>query len=98
METKRIKLIFRRGSLPLKVAVLMLLTVSLLSLLVVWLYKQDAKNDYDSLRQQAIMLEQENSRLQRTIDSVGTLEGIFQIAREELGLVDPDSVVIQPAP
>jgi hypothetical protein len=31
------------------------------------------------------------------IDSLGTVAGIEQIAREELGLVDPDSVIITPS-
>ena len=96
MEDKKIKVVFRKGSLSLKVAVLVLVALSLTVLLVVWVYKQQAKEDYERLRDQAITLEQSNSRLEAAIEKLGTVEGIFQIAREELGLVDPDTVILEP--
>ena len=45
---------------------------------------------------QAIALEQENSRLQQAIDQLGTIQGIAYIAKEQLGLVDPDTIIIEP--
>lgn len=97
MEEKKIKLVFRRGSLPLKIAVLAMVLLSAAVLLTVWIYKEQAEKDRDDLRAQAIELEKENNRLTDAIDKLGTVQGIFQIAREELGLVDPDTVIIEPA-
>lgn len=96
MEEKKIRIVFRRGSLALKLAVLAVVVLSLATLLVVWVYKQHAQKDYDDLRDQAIALEQENNRLQEAIDQLGTVKGIAQIAKEKLGLVDPDTVIIEP--
>ena len=97
MQDKKIRIIFRRGSLGLKIAVLALIPLSLASLVLIWAHKQQAKADYERLREQAIGYEHENSRLKEAIDELGTVQGIFQIAREELGLVDPNTVIIEPS-
>ena len=96
MEEKKIRVKFRKASLPLKIVVLAMVVLSMAALLLVWLYKQDAQKEYDKLRDQAITLEQENNRLQQAIDKLGTVQGIAQIAQEQLGLVDPDTVIIEP--
>jgi cell division protein FtsB len=41
-------------------------------------------------------LEQAQQDLQNRIDDLGTDEAVRQIAQEELGLVDPDTVIIIP--
>ena len=97
VEEKKIKLIFRRGSLLLKIAVLAMVVLSAAALLTIWIHKEQAKKDRDELRTQAIVEEQKKSRLEDAISKVGTLQGIFQVAREELGLVDPNTVIIEPA-
>ena len=48
------------------------------------------------LRAQAAQLEQENSTLDHNIRTLGTVQGVIQIAQDELGLVDPETVLIQP--
>ena len=98
MADRKIRIVFRRGSLGLKIAVLALITLTLASLVLIWLHKQQAKEDYEHLLDRAIAYEQENIRLQEAIDELGTVQGIFQIAREQLGLVDPDTVIIEPDP
>lgn len=98
MQDRKIRIVFRRGSLGLKIAVLALITLTLAALVLIWVHKQQAKEDYERLRDQAIGYEQENSRLQEAIDELGTVQGIFQIAREQLGLVDPNTVIIEPNP
>lgn len=97
MEQKKIKLVFRRSSLPLKIAVLAMVVLSATALITIWVQKEQAKNDRDELRAQAIIEEQKKSRLEDAVSKVGTLQGIFQVAREELGLVDPNTVIIEPA-
>ena len=96
MEDRKIRVVFRRGSLVLKIAVLAVVVLSMAALLLVWMYKQDAQKEHDALRDQAIKLEQENSRLREAIDKLGTIQGIAYIAKDELGLVDPDTVIIEP--
>lgn len=47
------------------------------------------------LTQQAAALEQENAELRSRIDNLGTVDSIRQIAAEELGLVDPETIVFE---
>ena len=49
-----------------------------------------------ALTEEADRLEQENKHLVQYIDELGTVQGIERIAEDELGLVDPDTVIIEP--
>ena len=40
---------------------------------------------------------QTDERLRQTIDELGTTDSIRQIARDERGLVDPDTIIIEDA-
>lgn len=48
------------------------------------------------LTEEASKLELENHALENKIDTLGTESGIRQIAEEELGMVDPNTILIQP--
>lgn len=54
------------------------------------------RKDTENLRQQAIALEQEQHQLEQYQKERGTIQEVIRIAMERLGLVEPDSVVIQP--
>ena len=41
-------------------------------------------------------MEGENADLQEKIDNIGSVQSIRQIAQDELGLTDPDTVLIRP--
>ena len=96
MKNPNIKVVFRRSRTLTKLvvlAVVVLSTVTLLALGAAIIKQRNLAEDY---RRQAIALEQEKGRLQQYIEELGTIQGILRIAREKLGLVDPDSLVIQP--
>ena len=96
MKNSNIKLVFRRSRTLTKLvvlAVVVLSTVTLLTLGVAIVKERWRAEDY---RGQAIALEQEKSRLEQYIEELGTIEGFLRLAREKLGLVEPDSLVIQP--
>ena len=94
MEEKKIRIIFRRGSLGLKIVIAAMLVLSIAVLLSIWLLKQDTQSEYDALRQSAVKLEQENQRLEDKISDLGTVKSTVQIAMEQLGLVMPDTIII----
>ena len=70
--------------------------LSLVTLVMLSVNLAAAKKDAEDLRKQAMALELENSRLEEYIQELGTMDAIIRIAQEKLGLVDPDSIVIQP--
>lgn len=94
---RHIKLVYKRSSNVTKIVVLCAIVICTAALLILGGAIRDAEARTDALRAQASRLEQENNRLSSLIDSLGTVAGIEQIAREELGLVDPDSVIITPS-
>ena len=59
-------------------------------------FRELLQEELVSSKEQADALEQENQDLTQYIDELGTVQGIQRIAEDELGLVDPDTVIIVP--
>ena len=92
----RVRLVYCRSSILVKCVVLatiVLCTVTLLTLRASILNNQAQA---DALRDQAAVMEQENQKLEDKITALGTVQSIKQIAKEELGLVDPGAVFYTP--
>lgn len=53
-----------------------------------------AQNRLEALQRQQAILDRENRILQEQIEGLGSAESIRRIAAEELGLVDPNSIII----
>ena len=93
---RHIRLVYHRSRTLTKAAVLAALVLSMAALVTLGIARQNAKDQAAKLREQAIQLEQENVRLEQYIDDLGSVQSVERIAAEELGLVDPDTVIIQP--
>ena len=78
------------------IAVTIAVVIAIAALLVLHSVTLDAQAQAERWRAQAQQLEQEQQDLEDKIDNLGTLEGIKDIAQDELGLVDPDTVIITP--
>ena len=91
-----VKLVYRRSRTLTKVVVLVAVVLSMAALLTLGLAIRQNENAVEQLRGQAVVLEQENNRLQQYIQELGTVKGIIRIAQEKLGLIEPDSVVFNP--
>ena len=92
----RIRLVYKRSSTLTKVVVLCAIALSMVALLTIRQQLVDAQAMKDSLKDQAAQLEQDNGQLKDKIDGLGSVDSVEDIAKEELDLVDPDSVIIQP--
>ena len=90
------KIKFVRSKPLVKVVLIAVLVASIAALLMLRSGIQEAQAQTENLRQQAAELEEENSRLKTYIEQLGTVQGIIRIAQEELGLVEPDSIIITP--
>ena len=95
-KLKRIRPVYRRGSIKTKVILLVLLVLGIAGLFVLHNAIDRAEAANAALETQAAQLVEENSELQQGIDNLDTVQGVEQIARDELGLEDPDTVLIQP--
>ena len=92
----RIRLVYHPSSLLLKctvAAMLVIVTITLLALRGGILETQRAT---DEKRKEAAALESQNQQLEEGMGLQNTVAGILKIAKEKLGLVDPDSVIFEP--
>ena len=90
------RLVFVRSIRLTKILILSAMVFSLVALAILRTAIGMGSNHLDSLRHQAAQLEQENQKLEDKIDKQGSLEGVKDYAEDELDLVDPDVVVIDP--
>ena len=93
---QRIRLVYRRSSLLLKVLVLVTILVSAAALVALRGRMLDYQQQRQALQSQALQLQQENAELTEYIAELGTKESIRRIAMEELGLMDPDAQFFNP--
>jgi len=92
-----IRVVFRRSTTLTKVVVLACVVLCIAALLALHFQIQKTAAQAEALRSQAVSLEQENSQLNDRLENLDTVEGILQIAEDELGLTDPDTVIFTPA-
>ncbi len=91
-----IRLVYKKTSTLTKIVVSTALVLSMAALLMLHGAIDATRNETEELRQQAIALEQEQQQLEQYQKEKGTIQEVIRIAMERLGLVEPDSVVIQP--
>ena len=92
----RFRLVYKRSKPLTKIVVLCAIVLSMVTLLAIRQQLLDAQALKDSLNDKAAQLEQENGQLEDKIDGLGSVDSVEQIAKDELGLVDPDTVIIEP--
>ncbi len=92
----RMRFVFRRSSKALKVILTLTIVMAAAALLTMGAIRSTAESDAEALRQQAADLENQNRQLVQKINDLGTPQSVRQIAREELDLVEPGTVVFKP--
>ena len=95
-KTGKVKVRLRPAPAALKIALIALIVFSVTALVALRWVHNGIVEATNAKQQQAAALEGTNADLQDKIDRAGSVQGIQDIAREELGLVNPDTVLIQP--
>ena len=93
---RRIQIVFRPSTTLLKIVVIVLIVFSTAALIALSWVRQSIQVQTEDLRQEAMALEQENNDLEKKIGNLGSVQSIEEIAQEELDLVNPDTVIINP--
>ena len=93
---RRIKLVVRKSRPVTKVVALCAVVLSTVALLTLQSAIVASRDNTADLMDMAGKLEQQNQDLEQRIDGLDTEEGIRDIAESELGLVDPNTVIIVP--
>ena len=92
---QNIKIVYRRSKPLTKVVVIAAIVLSMAALITLRWTLNDIQKQTQDMKAEAARLEQENAELEDKIDQLGSVQSAMDIAQEELGLVDPDTVVIE---
>ena len=95
-KLKLIKLRLRPSSRAAKIMLIVAIVFATVALIALRVAINKLDSHTADLRDKAAILEQENRDLRENIGILGSLQSIIQIARDELGLVDPDTVILEP--
>ena len=93
---KRIKPVYRRSSNRMKIFVIVIIILGIAGLFMMRCALSDLNAENQALENQITQMEMENEDLAHKISIQGTKEAVIEIARELLGLVTPDTVIVQP--
>lgn len=96
MAKRKYRLVFQKTSPLVKTVILIAVVLSTVALVTLHASIQQSRRQYEQLRQQAGQLEENNQLLIQQIDELGTLDSLIRIAMERLGLVPPDSAILNP--
>lgn len=89
------KLVYQRTSTLVNVIVTATIALCTVTLIALRVTQWENQQELALLHSQAAALEQENAELSDRVSGLGSVASFRQIAAEELGLVDPDTIVIE---
>ena len=95
-QTKKTKIEIRRATNALKVILIVLILFSIAALVALRWVHNGINSEIQKMKDEAAAVEFANQQLTEKKEAVDSVQGIQEIAREELGLVDPDTVLIDP--
>jgi len=87
---------YRRSSTLTKIVVLTAIVLSIAALGTLRLVHIGIQNEIQDLKKEAADFEHANSELDQKIQDPDSVQSVKDIAKEELGLVDPDTILIDP--
>ena len=93
---KKVKVEIRPASNILKIILILLILFSIGTLVALRWVHTGIRNQIDELKDEASGLEYANEVLEQKTEELGSVQSIQDIAKEELGLVDPNTVLIDP--
>ena len=93
---KKVKVEVRPASNILKIILIVLILCSIVALVALRWVHNGILTEIADLKEEASDLEYANQELERKTEELGSVQSIQDIAKEELGLVDPNTVLIDP--
>ena len=93
---KNVKVEVRPASNILKIILILLILFSIVALVALRWVHNGILTQIDEMKDEASGLEYANAELDQKTEELGSVQSIQDIAKEELGLVDPDTIIIDP--
>ena len=93
---KQVNVEIRPASNILKIILIILILFSIVALISLRWVHNGILSQIGELKDEASELEHANQVLEQKTEDLGSVQSIQDIANEELGLVDPDTILIDP--
>ena len=93
---RKIRFIVRPAPRKMKIIFVVLILMCIAALAALGTIRSLIDRETQAVLDQAAVLEQENEDLSQKTEELGSSNSIRDIAREELDLVDPDTIIIEP--
>ena len=90
------KVVVRQSPAALKIILIVLILFSIAALAMLRWVHNGILAETENLRGEASALEHANTELAERTEELGSVQSIQEIAQEELGLVDPNTVILDP--
>lgn len=90
------QIIWNHSSTLLKILVILLLVFSMVALVALNWVRISIANQTEAMRAEAAAVEAANQKLTERIENKDSQQVIRDIAKEELGMVSPNTILIQP--
>lgn len=95
IKGKNYKVVFRRGRPLTKVVLIGMILICTVALVAIQFVIAAEKDRLEAGKASALTQEQEKNQLENKLDKLGSQEGIVEIAGDELGLHDPDKIIVE---
>lgn len=93
-----VKVEYTRSHPATKLVVIVLILVCMAALITLRLTTHQLKQEIEALRSEAAQLEADIADLNEKLEQKDSVTSVENIAKDELGLVDPNTIVIDPKP
>lgn len=93
---KNVKVVVRPSPPALKIMLIVLIVLSMGALGALRLVHNGILEETQKLKDEAAAVEHANEQLTERLKDPASVQNVQQIAKEELGLVEPDAVIIDP--
>lgn len=93
---RNIRFVVRPGPRKLKIVLIALILACAAALVTLGIVQGRIRQQTQAALDQAAALEQENADLTQKKENLGSSSSIKDIAKEELDLVDPNTIIIEP--
>ena len=93
---KNAKVVVRQSPTALKIILIVLILFSIVSLAMLRWVHNGILAETENLRKEASELEHANTELVEKTEELGSVQSVQEIAQEELGLIDPNVVILDP--
>ncbi len=93
---KNVKVVVRSSPPALKIALIILIVLSMAALAALRMVHNNILDETRKLKDEASAVEHANTVLDERLKDPDSVQNILDIAQEQLGLVDPDAILIEP--